>query len=263
MKRVFALLMMLCIYSPTVYAGSITAGKPDHGGTDVWNVSLKNGNSAKVRVPLTGREEPAGKAEKIVMAINLAFGGVVVAGIDPGNPAKVVFNGAAIKTEDGTGETSIEAIVSLDADLSTGIGIAIIDYHGSLTGLDANGNESVFMSSLGFDGLLADFNRTFSSLSGPTINNLLTDTFNDFLSDLPLSLHPNLHLELANERIVFDLPPNQFNYFAQHFTSDITTQATGGIAPIPEPSSLLLFGVGILGLLGYGWRRRKQAARKT
>jgi hypothetical protein len=37
---------------------------------------------------------------------------------------------------------------------------------------------------------------------------------------------------------------------------------TGGtltVAPTPEPASLTLLGLGSLGLLGYGWRRRKQA----
>ncbi|MBI1927340.1 PEP-CTERM sorting domain-containing protein [Candidatus Poribacteria bacterium] len=29
--------------------------------------------------------------------------------------------------------------------------------------------------------------------------------------------------------------------------------------PIPEPSTFVLFGIGILGILGYSWRRRKQA----
>lgn len=28
---------------------------------------------------------------------------------------------------------------------------------------------------------------------------------------------------------------------------------------IPEPTSIALFGIGVLGMAGYGWRRRKQA----
>jgi len=40
-----------------------------------------------------------------------------------------------------------------------------------------------------------------------------------------------------------------------------STQITELIfTPIPEPSPLLLFGTGILGLLGYGWRRQQRAA---
>ncbi|MBI1922995.1 PEP-CTERM sorting domain-containing protein [Candidatus Poribacteria bacterium] len=32
------------------------------------------------------------------------------------------------------------------------------------------------------------------------------------------------------------------------------------VTPIPEPSSLVLFSLGVLGLIGYCWRRRKRAA---
>jgi hypothetical protein len=45
--------------------------------------------------------------------------------------------------------------------------------------------------------------------------------------------------------------------------SDIIIVASGGppaaTTPAPEPASLTLLGLGALGLLGYGWRRRQAA----
>jgi len=44
---------------------------------------------------------------------------------------------------------------------------------------------------------------------------------------------------------------------SEHFLSILTPQ-TGTGCPIPEPSTLLLFGCGALGFIGYGFRRWKQ-----
>jgi hypothetical protein len=37
-------------------------------------------------------------------------------------------------------------------------------------------------------------------------------------------------------------------------------EVASAVSGVPEPSTLTLLGLGSLGLLGYGWRRRKQAA---
>jgi hypothetical protein len=48
---------------------------------------------------------------------------------------------------------------------------------------------------------------------------------------------------------------------AQFFDSPVTALGFGPAATAaPEPASLTLLGLGALGLLGYGWRKRRQAA---
>ena len=57
---------------------------------------------------------------------------------------------------------------------------------------------------------------------------------------------------------------NNWHFFAAMAASDVSKVQASGIAPaaigVPEPASLTLLATGALGLLGYGWRRRRQAA---
>jgi hypothetical protein len=51
-----------------------------------------------------------------------------------------------------------------------------------------------------------------------------------------------------------------FSGFDLGGTVTVTYTYTPAASTTPEPSSLTLLGLGSLGLLGYGWRRRKRAA---
>jgi hypothetical protein len=44
-----------------------------------------------------------------------------------------------------------------------------------------------------------------------------------------------------------------------NYNINLSTGGSFTLTPVPEPSSLTLLGIGSLGSLVYGWRRRKQA----
>jgi hypothetical protein len=57
-------------------------------------------------------------------------------------------------------------------------------------------------------------------------------------------------------RITYVIPPDDPD---GPKLSLISTAQVTVVDVIPEPSTYLLFGTGLLGILGYGWRKRKQA----
>jgi PEP-CTERM motif len=82
-------------------------------------------------------------------------------------------------------------------------------------------------------------------------------------SDIPFSVDAGLTLNgeggasfdfLSTAQLSFDLPPGAT------VTSDSGFFQAGPAVGTPEPASLTLASLGVMGLVGYGWRRRMSAA---
>jgi hypothetical protein len=75
--------------------------------------------------------------------------------------------------------------------------------------------------------------------------------------------------------IVFQSDPNLSDFSGSSFSSVLKVAETGGVqdftsffgfpvaiqsdVDVPEPTTLTLFGIGTIGIVGYGWRKRKTA----
>jgi hypothetical protein len=132
-------------------------------------------------------------------------------------------------------------------------GTGSVGFNLALTGLTQTGTTSTFQASLGFSlaslDVLAASNIPFSNLTSPTPNGLLTDTFTQLRSNLPLIFQSSLSLDLSAHAINFNFPNNATNAFVSSFTNDLTTQATVSLSEIPEPSGFILMAIGLTGLI--------------
>jgi len=242
--RRFRILQLVCGFllsaSFPLLAGNITAGKPTADGTDVISI-YKNGGGfgIPIEVPnILAADMPDEKAVKIMNAINAVKPGV--ASIDPNNSANVLLNGyKAIGL--GAENNSKEPIKVGDAGQPGNMDLAIVGYSGTPTGLDINGDESVFTASFGYDGLTVSDTIDYDNLTGTSIDDVLTDFYDSFLSQLPTQLDSALSLDLPDDQILFQFPNNETNYFVNIATTDAGVEEAGGIADdTPEPGTILL-----------------------
>lgn len=81
---------------------------------------------------------------------------------------------------------------------------------------------------------------TFTAdITGPDIAGMTFDLSGQIGDRVRIQLLHQEYLQLAEVQVFDQLPQQQ---------------------PVPEPSTYLMFGTGVLGLLGYGWRRRQRVA---
>lgn len=101
------------------------------------------------------------------------------------------------------------------------------------------------------------FNNIIAGMATPLNPADISIRGNEYVANLPLSVFP-AGATRPPERWTYNLwPRNGLGRNVQ--VSDLAPDdGNSPLQAIPEPSSLALIGLGTLGLLGYGWRRRKR-----
>jgi PEP-CTERM motif len=258
----------LLLFATTLHADQIswTAGNPPNVGLDQFLIVV-DGTPINFGVSITTANDPKKKAQAVKAelqsdALKNRFPKLRDVTID-GDADKLTFskNVESFKIVKGglpTGEPLPKTSIGLVDTPAFGF----IGFTNTPVGLTPDGSASIFEASLGFlflgSTIFADSSLTYPELSSPTIAGVLTDTFNQLQANLPNSFRSNLHLDLAEEQIVFDFLLNASDAFVANSTSDLETQVFGGMsqAPVPEPSTLMLLTIGVISLIGLECLRR-------
>lgn len=255
--------------------------QPTTGGNERWHLSDRQGKDHLIDlvidlVPSTDPLDPPGtmvpisarkKAELVRDEINKVFNKTVATLAAGSTEIQLTEDVQGMKTaHDGTHERH-KAVITRDAGGSQkAVAEAIIDFHlfdGTvLAGLDHLGNESQFQSSFGFGGIMADASFSYGELSGNTVDDLLTDTYNALLADLSIEFANNLSLDLLSDEITFLLPNWQSSVFVDNFTSDNNAFASIGLSSsiVAIPSTLSLLGISLI-VMGFSRKKRVKIKR--
>lgn len=238
------------------YTLTITATKPGNSGILVVLDNPTNPKSYIIcEVPVLTGETPVAVAKKLAEEFN-----------------KQILEGKkydatkykAIFTTDGkviiTNTTEIAATrvyASISAPSPKTSFVAVNSNNDILSGINDEGFESTFITKLGFDGMTAEASLLFSNLSGNTIDDLLTDTYNELLADLPTSYMDNLSLDLNRNLLEFAYPSSTAEGFIEIFMTDKNIESRISIesAPVPEPTTLSLFLTGATAIILFGMRK--------
>lgn len=244
----------------------LTTGKTINRGSVIYRVTFKNGEQTRISQNLAKGTGALLKAELLEGAFKNpgTLAGKEQRSVDVTLTQNMLtFKGikSLQKLIDPTGENAKLEAINKQKPTKATFDNELIEVASSLSGLDSDGNESVFLASLGFEtdtqNILVSSELLFSELGGNSIDDLLSITFTNLQTQLPIEFQPNLSLDLTNDEISFIYPENTRvgTGFLESQATDSNISSSLEITTVSVPEfysikSLLSFGIlGMLSLL--------------
>lgn len=254
----------------------LTTGETQNAGVVLYRVTFNNGDQTRFRQDLAKGTGALFKAE-LLEAMFKNPSDMLQTPPEKALPVDVtrmqnmlIFKGikSLQKLVDSTGEVSKMEAINNQKPTKATFDNELIEVAPSLSGLDSDGNESMFLASLGFETntetILASSQFLFSELGGNSIDDLLLTTFTDLQIQLPIEFQPNLSLDLINDEISFIFPEDTKvgTGFIESQSTDTNTSASLEIDIVVVPEPLTILGTGAAIAFGAGFKRKLAKAKK-
>jgi len=213
-----------------------------------------------VTIPIPKNSDDIGEANAVAGALQQAFGTVV--GRDPKNPTMptVILPAGSVYVvaDNAAGDNKIN--VAVIGGIAANFNIFQFDWESTLSGVDVNGNPSVFNASFGYDGLIDNASVNASQLPSLTLGALTAAMFAQLDANLPNALQADLTIDSRDYGLTFQIPDGSIDAFMNTSTTDTAAAVTGGLNDVqlvPEPTTwaMALAGIGALGIVMRARRR--------
>jgi hypothetical protein len=187
----------------------------------------------------------------------------------PTGTSTTISNGVPASTfTSGTGTPNVLTLTgtSFDFDPETPFNVAQLSYHNGVTDLNSVATDvdaNVFLAFTAPFGGTKTCSFTFHFDMTP---NTTGDPVRDADTLTPVNVYSQQTFSYEGDTYILKLlgfsdGSSIVNSFVLPESKTVTSNLVGVITTnIPEPSTLVMLGMGAMGLLSYGWRRQKQVA---